>query len=92
VKHNKRSNLESLLLKKTTSVKYPRQELELNCPTTKEKVYNEEEGRYILCRLNYYGMTDDDVYERIKKDIREFPVFRFDWFLKLVATGTAETL
>jgi len=25
---------------------------------------------------------DNDVYERIKKDISEFPVFRFDWFLK----------
>jgi len=32
--------------------------------------------------LNYYGMTADDVCERIKKDITEFPVFRFDWFFK----------
>jgi SWI/SNF-related matrix-associated actin-dependent regulator of chromatin subfamily A member 5 len=24
----------------------------------------------------------DDAYERIKKDITEFPVFRFDWFFK----------
>lgn len=81
-KRNKRSNLESLLLKKISSVKYPMQELELNYPTTKGKVYSEEEDRYLLCRLNYYGMTADDVYERIKKDITEFPVFRFDWFFK----------
>jgi len=27
-------------------------------------------------------MQTDDVYERIKKDITEFPVFRFDWFFK----------
>jgi SWI/SNF-related matrix-associated actin-dependent regulator of chromatin subfamily A member 5 len=72
----------SLLLKKIASVKYPMQELELNYPTTKGKVYSEEEDRYLLCRLNYYGMTADDVYERIKKDITEFPVFRFDWFFK----------
>jgi SWI/SNF-related matrix-associated actin-dependent regulator of chromatin subfamily A member 5 len=58
------------------------QELELNYPTTKGKVYSEEEDRYLLCRLNYYGMRADDVYERIKKDITEFPVFRFDWFFK----------
>jgi SWI/SNF-related matrix-associated actin-dependent regulator of chromatin subfamily A member 5 len=58
------------------------QELELNYPTTKGKVYSEEEDRYLLCRLNYYGMRTDDVYERIKKDITEFPVFRFDWFFK----------
>ena len=81
-KRNKRSNLEALLAKKIASVKYPMQELELNYPTTKGKVYSEEEDRYLLCRLNYYGMQAEDVYERIKKDITEFPVFRFDWFFK----------
>lgn len=80
-KRNKQSNLESLLHKKIASVKYPMQELELSCPTTKGKVYSEED-RYLLCRLNYYGMMADDVYERIKKDITEFPVFRSDWFFK----------
>ena len=58
------------------------QELELNYPTTKGKVYSEEEDRYLLCRLNHYGMQVEDVYERIKRDITEFPVFRFDWFFK----------
>ncbi|KAJ3557468.1 hypothetical protein NM688_g1461 [Phlebia brevispora] len=81
-KRNKRSNLEALLAKKINSVRYPMQELELNYPTTKGKVYSEEEDRYLLCRLNHYGMRADDVYERIKKDITEFPVFRFDWFFK----------
>ncbi|OCH89738.1 SNF2 family DNA-dependent ATPase [Obba rivulosa] len=81
-KRNKRSNLEALLAKKIASVRYPMQELELNYPTTKGKVYSEEEDRYLLCRLNYYGMQTEDVYERIKKDITEFPVFRFDWFFK----------
>ena len=81
-KRNKRSNLEALLAKKISSVRYPMQELELNYPTTKGKVYSEEEDRYLLCRLNHYGMRAEDVYERIKKDITEFPVFRFDWFFK----------
>ncbi|KAI0776331.1 SNF2 family DNA-dependent ATPase [Trametes elegans] len=81
-KRNKRSNLEALLAKKISSVRYPMQELELNYPTTKGKVYSEEEDRYLLCRLNHYGMQMEDVYERIKKDILEFPVFRFDWFFK----------
>ncbi|KAI0931115.1 hypothetical protein AcW1_001399 [Taiwanofungus camphoratus] len=81
-KRNKRSNLEALLAKKIASVRYPMQELELNYPTTKGKVYSEEEDRYLLCRLNHYGMRAEDVYERIKKDITEFPVFRFDWFFK----------
>ena len=81
-KRSKRDNLEYLLDKKITSVRYPMQELELNYPTTKGKVYNEEEDRYLLCRLWHYGMHVDDAYERIKKDITEFPVFRFDWFFK----------
>jgi len=38
-------------VKLVASVKYARQELELNYPTTKGKVYSEGEGRYILCRL-----------------------------------------
>lgn len=71
-----------MLTKKITAVQYPMQELELNYPTTKGKIYSEEEDRYLLVRLHYYGMKADDVYERIKKDITEFPVFRFDWFFK----------
>ena len=81
-KRNKRSNLEALLAEKINSVVYPMQELELNYPSTKGKVYSEEEDRYLLCRLNHYGMQVEDVYERIKRDISEFPVFRFDWFFK----------
>nr|GAT42969.1 predicted protein [Mycena chlorophos] len=81
-KRTKRDNLEFLLGEKVNSVRYPMQELELNYPTTKGKVYSEEEDRYLLCRLYFYGMQADDVYERIKRDITEFPVFRFDWFFK----------
>ena len=81
-KRNKRSNLEALLAEKISSVVHPMQELELNYPSTKGKVYSEEEDRYLLCRLNHYGMQAEDVYERIKRDISEFPVFRFDWFFK----------
>jgi len=71
VKRNKRSSIKLLLPKKI--------EPELNYP--KGNVYIAED-RYLLCRLNYYGMTADDVYEPIKKDITEFPVFRFDCFFK----------
>ncbi|KAI9566285.1 SNF2 family N-terminal domain-containing protein [Boletus coccyginus] len=85
-KRNKRSNLEYLLTKKISSVKHPMQELELNYPTTKGKVYSEEEDRYLLCRLNHYGMRAEDVYECMKRDISEFPVFRFDWFFKSRST------
>jgi SWI/SNF-related matrix-associated actin-dependent regulator of chromatin subfamily A member 5 len=48
------------------------QELGLNYPTTTVSALPSE-----LLR-----MRADDVHERIKKDIAEFPVFRFDWFFK----------
>lgn len=71
-----------MLARKIASVRYPMQELELNYPTTKGKVYSEDEDRYLLCRLNFYKLRTEDVYERIRQDISEFPVFRFDWFFK----------
>ncbi|KAH8104403.1 slide-domain-containing protein [Phellopilus nigrolimitatus] len=82
VKRNKQNALENMLAKKVQGALYPMQELELNYPTTKEKIYSEEEDRNLLCRLHQYGLKADDVYERIKKDITELPVFRFDWFFK----------
>ncbi|KAG2741778.1 slide-domain-containing protein [Suillus brevipes Sb2] len=62
----------------------------LNYRTMKGKVYSEEADRYLLCRLNHYGMGADDIYERIKKDIMEFPVFRFDWHEKEAEARQAE--
>lgn len=81
-RREKQDNLEALLDDKIKSVYFPMQELELNYPVAKGKVYSEEEDRYLLCRLNYYGLKSPEVYDRIKKDITEFPVFRFDWFFK----------
>ena len=58
------------------------QEFESNYPTAKGKIYSEEEDRYLLCWLHHYGLKIVDVYERIKRDIIEPHVFRFDWFFK----------
>lgn len=58
------------------------QELQINYGNVKQRIYSEEEDRYILCRLAYYGIGSEDLYEKIKRDITEFPQFRFDWFFK----------
>ncbi|KAG8992998.1 hypothetical protein FRB90_000819 [Tulasnella sp. 427] len=71
-----------MLKSKVAQYQYPMQELQLAYSQTKGKVYSEEEDRYLLCRLAYYGLESDEVFEKIKRDICEFPVFRFDWFLK----------
>jgi hypothetical protein len=73
---------EQLVKTKVAQYKYPMQELQLAYSQTKGKIYTEEEDRYLLCRLACYGLHSEDVYEKIKRDISDFPVFRFDWFLR----------
>jgi hypothetical protein len=48
--------------------------------TTNKKVYTEEEDRFLLVMLNKYGVEGDLIYEQIRDEIRESPLFRFDWF------------
>ncbi|KAF8917277.1 SNF2 family N-terminal domain-containing protein [Mucidula mucida] len=81
-KRNKRDMHTTLLDHKIKSVKYPMHELDLNYPTTKGKTYTEEEDRYLLCQLNHYGLHKEDLYDQIKRDIMDYPLFRFDWFIK----------
>ncbi|KAG8849580.1 hypothetical protein FRB91_009789 [Serendipita sp. 411] len=81
-KRDERMRQTEILIAKISSVRFPMQELPINYGTVKQRIYSEEEDRYILCRLAFYGIGSDDVYEKIKRDISEFPQFRFDWFLK----------
>jgi len=52
------------------------QELDLNYPMTKDKLYSEEEDRHLLYRLLHYGMPTEDLTPT------EFPVVPFEWFSK----------
>jgi len=51
---------------------------------TKGKSYSDDEDRFLLVELAKYGVGKDDTYEKIKRDINEWPAFRFDWFMKSV--------
>ncbi|KAJ3067223.1 hypothetical protein HDU98_009590 [Podochytrium sp. JEL0797] len=35
-----------------------------------------------LVSLEKYGYASEDVYDRMKEDIKQSPLFRFDWFIK----------
>ena len=89
-KRDKDTETADMLRRKIAMYRYPMQELHLNYPTTKGKIYSEEEDRYLLCRLDYYGLNSENVFDRIKKDVSEFPVFRFDWFFKSRTTQELE--
>lgn len=71
-----------MLRKKISQYRVPLQQLKINysMSTTNKKVYTEEEDRFLLVSLDKYGVDSDGIYERIRDDIRESPLFRFDWF------------
>ena len=70
------------LRKKMEMYRVPLQQLKLNysVSTTNKKVYTEEEDRFILVMLDKYGIDAENIHEKIRDEIRESPLFRFDWF------------
>lgn len=71
-----------LLRKKMQQYRVPLQQLKINysVSTTNKKVYTEEEDRFLLVLLDRYGIDSDNLYEKMRDDIRDSPLFRFDWF------------
>lgn len=71
-----------LLRKKMSQYRVPLQQLKINysVSTTNKKVYTEEEDRFLLVLLDRYGIDSEGLYEKMRDDIRDSPLFRFDWF------------
>lgn len=71
-----------MLRKKMGQYRVPLQQLKIyySVSTTNKKVYTEEEDRFLLVLLDKYGVDSEGIFERIRDDIRESPLFRFDWF------------
>ncbi|KAF2130418.1 hypothetical protein P153DRAFT_314292 [Dothidotthia symphoricarpi CBS 119687] len=72
----------TLLAKKIGMYRMPLQQMkvEYTVSTTNKKVYTEEEDRFLLVMLNKHGVEGDTIYDKIREEIRESPLFRFDWF------------
>ncbi|KAG9845103.1 chromatin remodelling complex ATPase chain ISW1, partial [Aureobasidium melanogenum] len=71
-----------LLRQKMGMYRVPLQQLKINytVSTTNKKVYTEEEDRFLLVMLDRFGLESENLYEKIRDEIRESPLFRFDWF------------
>ncbi|RDW91257.1 chromatin-remodeling complex ATPase [Coleophoma crateriformis] len=71
-----------MLRKKMQQYRVPLQQLKINysVSTTNKKVYTEEEDRFLLVLLDRFGVDSEGIFERIRDEIRESPLFRFDWF------------
>ncbi|WVQ73853.1 hypothetical protein IAR50_003434 [Cryptococcus sp. DSM 104548] len=71
-----------VLHRKIKATRFPLQELKIVYGQNKGKAYSDEEDRFLLVRMHHHGIDRDDCYELIKRDIGEWPLFRFDWFFK----------
>lgn len=70
------------LRKKMAMYRVPLQQLKINysVSTTNKKVYSEEEDRFLLVQLDKHGLDKEGIYDIIRDEIRDSPLFRFDWF------------
>ena len=81
-KMRKMNQQQKLLRRKLEKYRVPLQQLKINysVSTTNKKVYTEEEDRFLLVMLDKHGVDGEGLYEKIRDEIRESPLFRFDWF------------
>ncbi|KAF2110644.1 SNF2 family N-terminal domain-containing protein [Lophiotrema nucula] len=71
-----------LVAKKIGMYRMPLQQMQIKytVSTTNKKIYTEDEDRFLLVMLNKHGVEGDLIYEKIRDEIRDSPLFRFDWF------------
>lgn len=81
-RRSKVAHQKDLLKKKLKQYRAPLQQLKLNysVSTTNKKVYTEDEDRFLLVWMDKVGIEQENIWERIRDEIRESPLFRFDWF------------
>uniref|UniRef100_A0A914YR45 Uncharacterized protein n=1 Tax=Panagrolaimus superbus TaxID=310955 RepID=A0A914YR45_9BILA len=78
----KRQAVKQALDRKVAKYKAPFHQLRLPYGGNKCKNYNEEEDRFLICRLHELGFDNENVYDELRESIRTAPQFRFDWFIK----------
>ncbi|KAI8923627.1 SNF2 family N-terminal domain-containing protein [Entophlyctis helioformis] len=76
-----------MIAAKVAKYRMPLQQLKMVYGQNKGKNYTEEEDRFLLVALDKFGYGSDDVYEKIRNEIRKSPMFRFDWFIKSRTTA-----
>ena len=81
-KRERERELKAAVNWKMSQYKVPQAQMKIvySVSTTNKKVYNEEEDRFLVCMLHKHGVSGDGLYEAIRREIFESPLFRFDWF------------
>lgn len=79
----KQADIQEQLTEKVKRHRVPIQQLKIHyTQPSKGKHYTEEEDRFLIVMLEKYGYGTENVYERIRHEIKQSPLFLFDWFLK----------
>ncbi|CAO0800894.1 unnamed protein product [Mucor circinelloides] len=79
----KQAEIQGQLTEKVQRHRVPLQQLKIHyTQPTKGKNYTEEEDRFLVVMLEKYGYGTENVYDNIRREIKQSPLFRFDWFLK----------
>lgn len=72
---------QKLLRQKIEQYTVPQCEMAVSYPANNsKKTYSIDEDRFILLAADKYGLDSENLWERVKEDIRKSPLFRFDWF------------
>ncbi|KAJ3294294.1 hypothetical protein HK104_003709 [Borealophlyctis nickersoniae] len=74
--------VQDALTAKIRQHRIPLQQLKIQYLQSRGKNFTEEEDRFLLVMLERFGYGTDDVYEKIRDEIKKSPMFRFDWFIK----------
>lgn len=78
----KLENQQTLLASKIAEAEDPLEELKIQYPPNNSKrVYSKLEDRFILCCVNKYGIFTEKLGEKVKQDIQQSELFRFDWYI-----------
>ncbi|GMG21289.1 unnamed protein product [Ambrosiozyma monospora] len=74
---------QEILKEKIKQHEVPLQQLVIHYPPNNSKrLYTITEDRYLLLKVNEYGLTKGNVYEKIKFDIMNEPEFKFSFFFR----------
>lgn len=80
----KLENQQALLALKIEALDDPLADLKIQYPPNNSKrIYLKLEDRFILCCVHKYGIFSEKLGEKIKQEITQSDLFRFDWYIAL---------
>ncbi|KAK6465787.1 SNF2 family N-terminal domain-containing protein [Scheffersomyces coipomensis] len=81
-KLEKMVNQEKLLAYKMENLEDPLEDLKIQYPPNNSKrVYSKAEDRFLLNCVHKYGLFAENLLEKIREEINQSDVFRFDWYI-----------